>query len=145
MFLSFSNKQNHHKSNTNKLKTQVEEKEEPIEKGIKKIEKVLEEIDASAEKCCQVISLKFEELIKKMKERERERELIEKVDEFEECSKERTIDSKKGDMSILLHGIQSTTEFTQIVIENGTNIKIKITQKHIFARSNTLINFPFYP
>ena len=52
---------------------------------VKNMKKVLEEIDVNAERCCEMISDKFGELIEKMKEREKE--LKEKVKELRNVEK----------------------------------------------------------
>ena len=42
-----------------------------MEEAIKKMRKVLEEMDGNADKCCELISQKFGDLIEKLKEREK--------------------------------------------------------------------------
>ena len=68
--------------------------------------------------------------------------MIEKVDELKNVQKKELF-IQKEEMEMILNGIKTTTEFSRILIENGTNIEIGMSQKQILARFNTLINLPF--
>ena len=100
----------------------------------------MEEIDGNAMKCKEMISMKFEELMKELKERENE--LIQKVEEIKE-QKKKEIYIQKDEMEMMLHGIKTTSQITQIMIENGTQIEIGKSQKQVMARLDTLNSFPY--
>ena len=117
----------------------MREKQEPIEESIKMIQKVLDEIDVNGIKYCELISLKIGEMIEKMKERGKE--LIEKVEELKNVEKKELM-IQKGEMELILHGMKSTTEMTEMMIENGTNIELGMSKKQIIDRLNTLNSFP---
>ena len=91
-------------------------------------------------KCKEMISMKFEELMKELKEREKK--MIVEIEEIKE-QKKKEIYIQKDEMEMMLHGIKTTSQITQILIENGTQIEIGKSQKQLMARLDTLNSFPY--
>ena len=101
---------------------------EPIGKGIKNLEKILEEIEINSEKYKKEISRKIRKIRDQLKQREKE--LIEEVDEIKN-QKKKEILIQKDELEMISEGIKSTSEITEILLKKGTNVEIGMSKKQV--------------
>ena len=67
--------------------------------------------------------------------------MIEKVEEQKDVHKKEIL-IQKEEMELILNGMKATTEITEILIVNGSNIEIGKSKKQVVARLDTLNSFP---